>query len=266
MRALPMYTLLYLVLFLAGGCLEGKDADPGVDQGVYQDTNKPKPDVKMWRDKKVVTGDSGCALGTPNNCGKCGNKCPGPDDKATRRVCLAGGKCGINCKGDYYDVNGKVSDGCEILDTFAGFNSQGNAKHLANMDDCDSVAMSTVLSLPSDNRTHDKAPAKRELSAPKWFKVFVTDRLGCAMDFTITLDVYSLPMGANYEIKPLFVCKKGGTVQLAAKTGPGASVITATPSPACSSSDDSGTMYVKVSKKGGTSVHSNKPMKLSIKP
>ena len=269
-------TLVVVAILLAGaGChfdmdsvpFLGSDRDATVDSGPPGDTTGS--DVWSQPDKLKIVDledtDHGCALGTPDHCEKCGNKCPGKDDASTKRVCV-NGKCNIVCRGNHYDINGSVGDGCEYNDPHAGYGSQNTAKHLGNATDCD-PAKSTVSSLPSDLRYHEQAPHTRVLGPQRWFKLVVKDKVGCFMDFKLTLDATSLPAGALYELDPLYLCNNTNVLGLKSKTGKGSTVITMAPLVKCTAgSDDGGTMFVKVRKFSGTSVHSTKPFKVSIKP
>lgn len=232
------------------------DRGPATDVWSFPDTQRP-PDL-------LVTEK--CVIGTPDHCTACGDKCPGKDDGSTKRICSLG-KCNIVCRGDYYDVNGKLSDGCEVEDVNAQYDSQSAAKNLGSMDDCGNVGKSTVASLPSDNRYHETSPHYRPLGTAKWFKTYITDKSGCLLDFKITLDATSLPAKVWYKLDPLYLCQTTKTLPLGSKSGEGSTKIVMSPVVKCSlGSDDSGTMFVKVNKAATPTIHSIKPFWLTIKP
>jgi len=259
------FFILAFALICVSGCLEGKDEGPA-----------PLPDMgQTWKDGPLSPDSPGmdikqpsegsCAIGTPDHCSKCGHKCPGKDDAATRRRCDKG-TCSIACKGDYYDVNGSVSDGCEYKDPFPDINSQNSAKNLGSANDCHTVGIGTIASLPSDERYHDKPPHGRKLSEPKWFKLNIIDKTICVFELNLTLDLVSLPPGAHYEMMAEFVCKSGKTVKLGTKSGKGASSIVMKPGFSCGSgSDDSGTLFVRARKFNAPTVHSTNWFRLNIK-
>ena len=268
-----------LALLLVAGCHYDMDAAPfvGGDRGAALDRAPPgdttdvwsHPDNKQGSDVKAADGktaDQGCVVGTPDHCSHCGDKCPGKDDGSTRRTCT-NSKCNITCRGDYYDVNGKVSDGCEYLDPHSSHGSQNTAKDLGSMDDCSSSLVKTVASLPSDLRFHETAPFTRVLGPVRWYKTYVTDTSACLLDFKLTLDVTALPPGAHYGMDPQFLCDKGKVLLLNSATGKGATKIEMTPIVKCTAgSNDSGTMFVKVRKYSGPTAHSALPFTLTIKP
>jgi hypothetical protein len=80
-----------------------------------------RPDAAPYKDAAVpVDAAQPCALGTPDHCGTCGTRCPpGADNAGTQRSCslaTAFGICDYVCLGEYYDVDGKASNGCEAYD------------------------------------------------------------------------------------------------------------------------------------------------------
>ena len=66
----------------------------------------------------------------PNNCGACGHTCEFPEGAIEPRGSLAcsGGKCFLQCEGEFGDCNGLLEDGCEAsLTDPANCGACGNA-------------------------------------------------------------------------------------------------------------------------------------------
>ncbi len=138
---------------------------------------------------------------------------------------------------------------------------------MGSQDDCGSVGRSIETTIPSDLRYHDQAPHTRVLGKPRWFKTGVKDKTGCLLDFKITLDATKLPFSADYKLDPTYHCQNKKILTLKSKTGSGSNKIVMAPIVKCTiGSDDSGTMFVRVSKVKGISTHSAAKLKLTIKP
>lgn len=99
----------------------------------------------------LTFGDGGCVIGTVDNCTDCGDKCAPPTTNAASAQVVCIGSCAIACQGEFYDVNGKLDDGCEVEDTTIQA-SENNAKDLGSVPDWNAkVAFSGTLL--SDDRT-----------------------------------------------------------------------------------------------------------------
>ncbi|HEX7666161.1 MAG TPA: hypothetical protein VF407_16655, partial [Polyangiaceae bacterium] len=105
-------------------------------------------------------GSSSCgATNTIENCGECGNKCPGANADGgsaagSNVTCGSDGgtsTCGFSCSGERYDVNGDAGDGCEVADSpFGNHTTTGpTALGTYGCDDGDS-AQDFGGKLPSD--------------------------------------------------------------------------------------------------------------------
>jgi len=253
-----------------GPCSGAKPGDGGPGDGAPKDGapkdssgDGPPPD-----DTGVTDGppaEQACTTGTADNCAFCGDKCPGPDDSATKRACESGA-CTIHCKGDYYDVNGKASDGCEILDLFAAHTTEATAKDLGSATDCDSVKK-TAATLLSDSRYHVMTPNSRKLGQFYWFKLAITDKTLCALSASTKVDFAAMPSGAKYGARAHWVCKKDSKVLSSTfKSAHGGKSVTLSPKTDCAGTDDGGTLLIRMSKVQGASSHTNKSYTISITP
>ncbi len=119
-----------------------------------------------------------CMLGTPDDCGACGKKCPGPDDQTTVRTCSgtdATASCDILCRGEHYDLDGKVDNGCEAEDPIVQ-DSLASAVAITLPDVASdpmlkSNPLNVVAPLYGDARTHESPPTMRPLGREDWYKV-----------------------------------------------------------------------------------------------
>lgn len=110
-----------------------------------------------------------------------------------------------------------------------------------------------------------KAPKYRSLGIRKWGKMRITDKTFCKLSLKITLDFSNLPTGAEYHAWVYYVCKNGTKPADVAKTAKGGTKLILTPSTNCSTlGDDSGTVYVNVTKIKGKTVHSKQAVKVTI--
>jgi hypothetical protein len=193
-----------------------------------------------------------CTLGTPDHCGTCATVCPpGADDVGTKRTCslpTAFGTCDISCKGEYYDVNGDLADGCEALDEPLQ----------------DTTLTAVVVSLPTsqnivakvygDNRTHDTAPTMRPTGREDWYKVNVTGTGDAASGPTACLGITNFPGDNMFEV---CLSTKGAAsfLQPNCKTATGMMNDMASTSQCVSfanSASEAGTYYVRVRKLSGS--------------
>lgn len=233
-----------------GALPDGGPADQGAADGPAADGPSP---------------DAGCVLGTPDNCSYCGHVCPpGKDTASTARVCLAG-TCGIQCKDENYDVNGQTKDGCEAQDDLPVHPGKTEARNLGKLSDCDNTK-SYKARIPSDARNHLKAPTSRPNGRPDWFKVHIDDKFGCVVNSDVTLILQGLPAASSYTATAFWVCDKDSK-QLATvtKSGKGGATLSLDPSTGCTTlGDDSGTLYVSLTKTSGT--HSNATYTLQVEP
>jgi hypothetical protein len=148
-----------------------------------------------------------CTLGGPDHCGTCGNVCPpGMDNDGTRRTCsgpTSFDTCGIVCMGEYYDVNGRADDGCEVLDDPLQSNP-AIAEALTLPDRDDPTFMSNprniVRTLPSDARQHASAPTTRPLGVADWYKVNAVGAGAAGTGMIACLGITGLPADNRFEV------------------------------------------------------------------
>lgn len=269
--------LLAALLCWSAGCQYDMDSVPFVaaDSSAPADS-RSTPDrtpgdilqADLWSQQDTGVTDKGCVTGTADHCSKCGDRCPGPDQVGTKRLCN-GGTCSLECDGHHYDVDGKVSNGCEVLDPWGGHDSEAKAWDLGQMTDCSTSPTKTVTgNLPSDLRSHVQPPFLRVNGTPKWFKVRLNDVKGCWVNPKITLDVSAMPKAATYQLDPKYVCDhKGNVLHLNSEKNTGGKSFSMSPVIKCTlASDDSGVILVKVAKLSPGSVHSAASFKLTIEP
>ena len=120
--------------------------------------------------------DEGYELpGDPKNCGECGNDCsdnhPDAPSGSTMPTCQ-NSWCRYYCLGDYYDVNGDRTDGCECLDTEVY--PQSNPNSLGVVTDCDDVFFTVQGKLPLD-ATH--------YLTEDWYRFTFQDDVACDTEF-----------------------------------------------------------------------------------
>ncbi len=254
---------------ISGGAVSGKGPCSGggvTDGGVKDGAPPPTDGAPADAPRDGPPGDVGpqdgppaegtCTKGTPDNCAFCGDTCPGPDDSATARACVSG-TCTIACKGDNYDVNGKIADGCEVADPLAKHTTEATAKDLGAVSDCDPVkkAAGTLL---SDSRHHVTPPNDREQGGYYWFKLAITDKTWCALSASATVSFAALPKAAKYSVMAHYVCKKDGKkLPATSKSANGGKSLTLNPKNDCKGSDDGGTLFLRIHKATGKKAHSS---------
>ncbi len=258
---------------LCGGCGGGEDPphygnldgqvakqDRGKDLVPWADLYSPMRDGAL----DIRAGETGCQLGTADNCTTCGDVCPpGKDDTGTTRVCLSAA-CVIQCNAEYYDVNGALSDGCEAQDDLPLHETLSAASFMGKVEDGDSAVTRTGL-LPSDSRTHVTAPATRENGREDWWSLHIEDTTFNVVEAKITASFASLPTKARFTVYAYYKCDSGSTLTPITQSGYGGSTLAVQPSTSCSFlGDDSGTLYVKLAKDSGP--HSGTSYGLSIEP
>ena len=206
-----------------------------------------------------LSGDpTTCTLGTAEHCGTCATTCPGSDDVGTTRICTtatASGVCDILCKGEYYDLDGQLANGCEALDlpvqdsaataVAVGLGAYTGGDGSAACDG--TVTPCTLLGqIYSDNRAHDAAPTSRPLGRDDWYVVTASGTAGPHNNFGTCLGISNFPTDDTYSI---CVSDNGSQdpTTCASVTGAGASGCV---NPATAA--DVGTFYIRISKSGGS--------------
>ncbi len=227
---------------------------PLLDSAADPDGSPPVPDAPA------------CALGTVNNCSKCGDVCAGKGLKNTVRVCQKG-VCGIQCEGEYYDVDGQLSTGCELSDDTPVHENKYVAASMGKVDDCAKTKTTSAV-MPSDNRMHTKAPTLRPNGREDWFKLYIKDTTWCLTEARVDVKLSGLSASAAFKVEAYFLCDANSTAtKTISKTGYGGNTFTLIPSTACttgSMGNDSGSVYIRVVKTSGP--HSSGKYTVEVMP
>ena len=218
-------------------------------------------------DSSAAPDTAPCALGTVDNCSKCGDVCPGKKAKFTLRICQSG-ICQIQCHGEHYDVDGQLKNGCEFSDDTPIHENFSAAKSMGNVDDCAKTKTATAV-LPSDTRKHTTAPTDRPNGREDWFKLHITDKAFCLTEAHVDVKLTGLPASAAFQIEAYYLCDGGKQTKTktVTKTGYGGTSLKLLPSTACTTGglgDNSGTVYVRVLKTSGP--HSSGKYTVEIMP
>lgn len=212
-----------------------------------------------------VKPDSSCTLGTTQACAHCSDVCPpGNETSSTSPVCIDS-KCDIQCKGEYYDVDGDAKNGCEAQDDLPVHSEETLAKSLGKVKDCDNNQSAAGV-IPSDARKHITAPVDRTNGRADWFKLHIDDQPGCIVNAEVKVSLSGLPAAASYRVVAHYLCDKDSK-KLAPdnKLGQGGTELTLAPGTGCTLiGDDSGWLYIKVSKESGP--HSKASYAIDIEP
>ena len=209
--------------------------------------------------------DAACAMGTVDNCSKCGDECPGKGVKDTIRVCEKGA-CDIQCVGENYDVDGQITNGCEVADDTPVHENVYVARSMGKVDDCAKTKTVTAL-MPSDGRKHTSAPTLRPNGREDWFQMHITDTTWCITEARVDVKLSGLPASAAFTVEAYFACDTGKQSKTITKTGYGGNSFTLVPDTACTAGSlgkDSGTVYVRVVKTSGP--HSSGKYTVEVMP
>jgi hypothetical protein len=170
------------------------------DDGTNKDGNGDASVYDGGSDYSADAGEGGgstCGdLTTVDNCGVCGNSCPGQDAAASNASC--GGEagtptCEFTCQGEHYDIDNDASDGCEKVDVPIQNHVVATATNLGSVschDDTSAQNLSGIM--PSDTREHVNPtisgfnPATG--SAPDYWTIIGTGGT-CDDDLNLTLTV-----------------------------------------------------------------------------
>ena len=197
-----------------------------------------------------------CTLGSTDHCGTCNTSCPQANPTMDKEMCsdaTASGTCVLSCVGEYYDMNGSASDGCEALDepvqdTAATAvpvtlpNVTGGTGTCNNGNNPCTI----VSQIYSDDRDHDSAPTMRTLGRDDWF-VITAVGAGTSGGMATCLNIANYPADDQYQV---CISADGSMDPLTcaiATGGGGASACVMAPG-----SHDAGTFYISVHKMSGT--------------
>lgn len=222
---------------------------------VKRDLIVPMPDLTVPPDL-TLGPDMACALGTPDHCGTCMTVCPpGMDSAGTIRSCSGpgpGATCDYQCGGEFYDVNGKVDDGCESSDTPVQDSPQ-SAVAVTLQDLVDPMNMKNPVNLLgkvySDSRTHAQAPAMRVNGREDWYVINAIGKGDPNSTMVACLSITSLPADNQFEVCISDIGKTTFDAKACGVTAGGMSSVCVKP-PALS--DSGSPIYVRVRKMAGT--------------
>jgi len=203
------------------------------------------------------SGTSGSCTGTAQPDGGCSTlaDCPYACKTNVSGVACTAGACVITCNGENYDVNGVLSDGCEVAGQCVA--SQSTPK--CPVDDhtqalaanagsypCDDgpSAQNMTGTVPSDYRTHLPAIDAFDMTtgaAPDYFSIVGTGGTLCEDDANLTLTMSGTTTQPDCYVLNLLTDNNGG--QSCTTSGGSCSI-----SNGSGSYSDGSTLYVWVSK------------------
>ena len=195
--SVPLLLTFSLLVLGAPACAKGGTADglpllpveAGIDGGV----------VDAHVDVAVEdAAPDACVLGTAGYCGSCGTAC-GTTDAQTTYGCTdatPAGTCTVTCRGEFYDLDGKAENGCEIEDPVV----QDSAATARNVPLSGASANVTGI-VYSDTRPHEGVPFTRPNGREDWFHVLVpADDAGVGGGFGACLGITSFPADDTFEV------------------------------------------------------------------
>jgi hypothetical protein len=150
------------------------------------------------------SGDEACTLGTADHCGACDHACHATDT-ATKYTCsdaTSSATCLITCLGEYYDLNGDASDGCEAQDLPVQDTAQA-AKPISLPDANDPTFKTNPLNVVGyvygDGRPHDAAPTSRPFGREDWYHVTAVGN-GTGNGMGACLGITNFPPDDTFEV------------------------------------------------------------------
>lgn len=250
LRLLPLFALV------CASCASGKvqpNADGSSVERVLTDTFGDLDAALVDEGVDLpIPPDLGCVLGTVDHCAHCGDRCPGQDSDTLKRSCIDG-QCALACREEYYDVNGKVDDGCEILDDAPLHASEKDAIKFGDASDCD-LGDSASAKLPSDGRMHVAVPHERPNGRPDYFSIKLSDDMLCDLVGEVTLSLTEMSPDSEYRVTTEYFCKNATPTAPRVTSGKGGTSFKNVPDTACNPfgwGDDGGLLVIKVEKIGG---------------
>jgi hypothetical protein len=143
-----------------------------------------------------------------DNCGTCGNICPGlgkANDNVTCDTTGSSPACTFSCQGENYDVNNSTTDGCETADSPTG-NHVSTTPASGGSLPCNDGSSNPNLKgeIVSDKRVHmDPTVAGFDAtsgSAPDFFQIDATGGDFCEDDISITFTVTGSSNPTCYKV------------------------------------------------------------------
>ncbi len=177
------------------------------------------------------------------------------DTDGTERTCslpTAFGVCDFQCKGEFYDVDGKTTNGCEAEDLpIQDTTLTAVAVALPNAFNTDLGVTGNPSNIVSqvygDNRVHTAAPTARPNGREDWYQLTVTGGGSANNGVTACLGITNFPADNMFE-----VCLSASAIFQNADCLP---VMGAAPSVCkalAQAADESGTYYARVRRLSGT--------------
>jgi hypothetical protein len=200
---------------------------------------------------------SGCVLGTADHCGTCDTVCPGMDSASTLRTCssnTATGTCNITCRGEFYDLDGDATNGCEAEDqppqdmvVTAVMIALPNVNNGSGSTACDGATnpCTHAAQIYSDTRLHENAPTMRGLGREDWYQLVATGAGGSGQ-VGACLGITNFPADDRFEI---CIGDNGSTNPTTCATAIGSTPSTCVAPPTAA---DSGTFYIRLRKLSGS--------------
>jgi hypothetical protein len=150
-----------------------------------------------------------CTLGDPDHCGTCSTVCPpGMDTAGTQRTCsgaTAFATCSYLCKGEFYELDGMSSNGCEAEDLpIQDTTTTAVVVNLPNAYNADLGVTGNPSNVTSqiygDDLQHEMAPTMRTNGREDWFKLMVTGGGSSNRGVTACLGITSFPADDVFEV------------------------------------------------------------------
>ena len=149
-------------------------------------------------------------LGTADSCGTGCAVCPGSDSATTMRICTSPdptGICDLVCKGDNYDFDGVIDNGCEANDprhdtipvaiqvTLPDYAAVGTVPACDNAND----PCNELEEIYGDTRNHDTTPTSRPNGLVDLFQVTATGA-GSGSGMKACLGISNFPVDNRYMV------------------------------------------------------------------
>lgn len=169
---------------------------------------QPEEEASTGTDASVAKEvETTCTLGTVEHCGDCNVKCPGADDDRTTRICrdaTRSATCELICRGEAYDVDGKLDNGCEAVDLPIQ-DSLATAvavtlPNVVNDATLKSNPMNMTAAVHHDDRFHDDEGGTRPFGREDWYRVTAVGAGNPANTMTACLSAVSFPADNELEV------------------------------------------------------------------